>query len=76
MTSSIGFNWGVRYCTVSGFCLPATYRGMDSIGPGRYSDIAAMMSSKLDGFIWVRNWVMPEDSSWKMPVVSPSEIIW
>ena len=34
-----------------------------------------MMSSKLEGFIWVKNWVMPVDSSWKMPVVSPSEIM-
>ena len=71
----MGLSFGVRYCTLSGFCLPATYRGMDSIGPGRYSDMAAMMSSKFEGFIEVRNWRMPLDSSWNTPSVSPSEII-
>ena len=48
---------------------------MDSIGPGRYSEIAAMMSSKFSGFMFIRNDRMPPDSSWKMPSVSPAEIM-
>ena len=48
---------------------------MDSIGPGRYREIAAMISSKQLGFMFVRNPVMPAPSIWNTPSVSPSDII-
>ena len=45
------------------------------MGPGRYSDMPAMISSKHPGFMLARNERMPADSSWNTPSVSPREII-
>ena len=71
----MGRSSSVLYFTLAGSCFPAIYRGMDSIGPGRYREIAAMISSKHAGFMPVRNPVIPAPSSWNTPSVSPWEII-
>ncbi len=42
-----------------------------SIGPGRYSEIMAVMSAKFVGFNCLRYRRMPADSNWNTPVVSP-----
>ena len=42
--------------------MQATNRGMESIGPGRYRAMMAVMSSMLWGFSPRHTPVMPEDS--------------
>lgn len=49
--------------------------GMDSIGPGRYSAITAVISSILCGFSPTHTPVMPVDSIWNTPAVCPREIM-
>ena len=71
----MGRSFSVRYFTEEMSCFPAIYRGMDSMGPGRYSEMAAMISSKQLGFMLVRKEVMPLPSSWNTPSVSPRQIM-
>ena len=53
---------GCLYVTSDGLCLQAINRGIDSMGPGRYSAITAVMSSMLWGFSPTHTPVMPADS--------------
>jgi hypothetical protein len=48
---------------------------MESMGPGRYSAMIAVMSSMLWGCIPVQTAVMPVDSIWNTPAVLPEESI-
>ena len=54
-------------------CFRLMKSGIRSIGPGLYSAMMAMMSSKRSGLKPVSKSRMPELSSWKMPVVFPDE---
>ena len=56
-------------------CLPRMYRGICSIGPGRYSEIPAIRSSKQSGRSCIMNCFMPPDSSWNTASVSPEAIM-
>src|ERR1700719_1775701 len=47
------------------------YRGMFSIGPGRYSALAAMMSSNRSGRSFLSMSRTPAPSTWNTPTVSP-----
>ena len=47
--------------------------GISSIGPGRYSALAAIRSSRRSGCIFISRSCMPPDSNWKMPLVSPRQ---
>ena len=51
--------------------MQATNRGMESIGPGRYRAMMAVMSSMFWGFSPRHTPVMPEDSIWNTPPVLP-----
>ena len=53
---------GVLIGHQEGSCLQATNRGMESMGPGRYRAMMAVMSSMLWGFRPRQTPVMPEDS--------------
>ena len=55
----------------SGWCLFLINVGIESIGPGLYSEITAIRSSKSFGTRLVRTFVIPCDSNWKTPTVSP-----
>ena len=50
-------------------------RGIESMGPGRYRAIRAVMSSIFWGFMLTHTPVMPLDSSWNTPEVLPSDSI-
>ena len=47
-------------------------RGMESMGPGRYRAMMAVMSSMVWGFRPTHTPVMPADSIWNTPEVFPS----
>src|SRR3989344_4066069 len=49
-------------------CLRAMYSGISSMGPGRYKETMAIMSSNADGFNSFKYLFMPPDSNWKTPV--------
>ena len=51
-------------------------RGMESMGPGRYRAMMAVMSSMFWGFRPTHTPVMPADSIWNTPEVLPSDSIW
>ncbi len=57
-------------------CLRAQYASMLTIGPGRYSALAAIRSSIRLGFILASTSFIPPDSNWNTPLVSPCEKIW
>ena len=49
--------------------LPFKYLGMKSMGPGRYREMPAMMSSRLSGFSSFMKLFIPPLSSWNTPSV-------
>ena len=51
--------------------LPLMYLGIKSMGPGRYREIPAMMSSRLPGLSSFMKLFMPPLSSWNTPSVLP-----
>ena len=59
----------------SGSCLQAMNRGMESMGPGRYRAMMAVMSSMFWGLRPTHTPVMPADSIWNTPEVRPSASI-
>ena len=50
-------------------------RGMESMGPGRYRAMMAVMSSMFWGFSPTHTPVIPGDSIWNTPEVRPSDSI-
>ena len=50
---------------------PFKYRGIKSMGPGRYREIPAMISSKFSGFNSFMKLFIPELSSWNTPSFFP-----
>ena len=51
--------------------LPFRYLGIKSMGPGRYREIPAMMSSRFSGFNSFIKLFMPPLSSWNTPSFFP-----
>jgi hypothetical protein len=51
------------------------YCGIKSIGPGRYREIPAMISSRLCGFNSFMKFFIPALSSWNTPTVFDAPII-
>ena len=51
-------------------------RGIESIGPGRYRAMMAVISSISFGLRPTHTPVMPADSIWNTPQVRPSDSIW
>ena len=50
---------------------PFRYRGIKSMGPGRYREMPAMMSSRFSGFSSFIKLFIPPLSSWNTPSVFP-----
>ena len=55
----------------AGSFFPFKYLGMKSMGPGRYREIPAMMSSRLSGFSSFMKLFIPPLSSWNTPSSFP-----
>ena len=75
VTSSVDFISGVGYSIFDGSRRFSMYFGIEFIGPGRYSEIAATRSSKQFGTRPMSSWRIPPDSSWNTPSVLPSDSI-
>ena len=58
----------------SGLFFPSKYLGIKSIGPGRYREIPAIISSRLSGFNSFMKFFIPALSSWKIPSQWPVPI--
>ena len=58
----------------AGSFFPFKYLGIKSIGPGRYSEIPAIISSRLSGFSSFMKVLKPPLSSWNTPSFFPVPI--